>query len=138
MRRLRQPSLVQARAREILSIRQHARRLSEALPGVRLNGHPEKRLPGNLNVSFPGTDGARLLVALSDIAVSSGSACSSAHPEPSHVLGAIGLSERLARASLRFGLGRGTTAEEVDRAALRVIEEVRAQGAQAAEAPRTD
>jgi len=112
-------------------------RLSEALPDARQNGHPEKRLPGNLNVAFPGVDSARLLVALPDIAVSSGSACSSALPEPSHVLAALGLPEALSRASLRFGLGRGTTAEEIDRAAERVIEAVRADRAQAAGAART-
>ena len=97
----------------------------------------EKRLPGNLNIAFPGVDGARLLLALSDIAVSSGSACSSADPQPSHVLAALGLSEELSRASLRFGLGRGTTPEDVDHAAERVIEVVRAEAAQAAEAAGT-
>jgi cysteine desulfurase len=112
-------------------------RLSEALPGARLNGHRDKRLAGNLNVSFPGVDAARLLLALSDIAISSGSACSSADPEPSHVLAAIGLPEALSRASLRFGLGRGTTAEEVEQAAERVVEEVRAERVQAAEAAGT-
>jgi cysteine desulfurase len=107
------------------------------LPGVRLNGHPERRLPGNLNVAFPELDGARLLLALSEIAVSSGSACSSASPEPSHGLAALGLSEALSRASLRFGLGRGTTSLEVDRVAERVIEEVHAARGQAAEAAGT-
>ena len=112
-------------------------RLSEAVPEVRLNGHRESRLPGNLNVSFPDVAAARLLHALPDIAISSGSACSSADPRPSHVLAALGLSEALSRASLRFGLGRGTTAEDVERAAERVIEEVRAERAQAAKAAGT-
>jgi len=102
-------------------------RLSEALPGVHCNGHRERRLPGNLNVSFEGVDGDRLLLGLGDVAVSSGSACTSALPEPSHVLAALGVPAPLARASLRFGLGRGTTAEEIDRAAERVVAEVRAQ-----------
>ena len=91
-----------------------------------VNGDLERRLPGNLNVSFPGADIDRLLLALTDVALSSGSACSSATPEPSHVLLALGLSEALARASLRFGLGRGTTPEEIERAATRVLEELRA------------
>jgi cysteine desulfurase len=103
------------------------KRLSSELDGVRWNGHPERRLPGNLNVSFQGVDGDRLLLALKDVAVSSGSACTSALPEPSHVLAALGVPEALARASLRFGIGRGNTAEEIDRAAERVIAEVRAQ-----------
>ncbi len=97
------------------------------LSGVHLNGHPERRLPGNLNVSFEGVDGERLLLALPEVAVSSGSACASGRPEPSHVLAALGLSLELARASLRFGLGRGTTEDEIDRAAARVVEEVRKQ-----------
>ncbi len=92
--------------------------LSERIPDVAVHGHPDQRLPGNLNVGFEGVDGDALLaaVAAGGLAVSSGSACTSANPEPSHVLRAIGVPERLARASLRFGLGRFTTAEEVDRA----------------------
>lgn len=112
-------------------------RLEAEVPGVRLNGHAEKRLAGNLNVSFPGVDGARLLLALSDIAVSSGSACSSADPQPSHVLAALGLSKALSQASLRFGLGRATTPEDVDRAAARLIEEVQASKTQAAQGAGT-
>ena len=72
------------------------------------------RLPGNLDCAFPFVDGEALLINMKDVAVSSGSACTSANPEPSHVLRAIGLSEDLTRASLRFGLGRFTTAEEID------------------------
>lgn len=81
---------------------------------LRLNGHPTNRLPGNLNLSFPEVDGEALMMALRDLAVSSGSACTSAEPEPSHVLQALGLDEALARASLRFGLGRFTTADEIE------------------------
>ncbi len=88
--------------------------LVERLGGLKLNGHPTKRLAGNLNLSFEGVDGEALMLAMRDVAVSSGSACSAANPEPSHVLGAMGLDEDMARASLRFGLGRFTTAEEVD------------------------
>ena len=72
------------------------------------------RLPHNLNVAFPGVDGAALLMAMTDIAVSSGAACATASAEPSHVLRALGMSEADAKASLRFGLSRFTTAEEVD------------------------
>jgi cysteine desulfurase len=98
---------------------------------IRLNGHPTERLPGNLNLSFDGVDGEALMMAMRDIAVSSGSACSSTNPEPSHVLLAMGLSEELARASLRFGLGRFTTAQEIDFAVLevaRAVERLRGLG----------
>ena len=88
--------------------------IAARLPGTRLNGHPTHRLPGNLNLSFDGVDGEALMMAMRDVAVSSGSACTSANPEPSHVLRAMGVDEDLARASLRFGLGRFTTVEEID------------------------
>lgn len=103
--------------------------LEAALPGrVRRNGHPTERLPGNLNVSFEGVDGERLLADLGGLAVSSGSACASARPEPSHVLLALGHPEPLARATLRFGLGRSNGPADVDAAAARVVEAVRRQG----------
>lgn len=79
-----------------------------------LNGHPAERLPNNLNLSFAYVEGDALLMAMRDVAVSSGSACTSANPEPSYVLRAIGVSDRLAHSSLRFGLGRFSTAEEVE------------------------
>ena len=79
-----------------------------------LPGHEERRLPGNLNLSFAGVEGEALLMGLKDLAVSSGSACTSASIEPSHVLKAIGVADDLAHASIRFGLGRFSTAEEVD------------------------
>jgi cysteine desulfurase len=88
--------------------------IAARVPGVRLNGHPTDRLPGNLNLSFPGVEGEALMMAMRDVAVSSGAACSSANPEPSHVLRALGLDDDLARASLRFGLGRFNTPEEID------------------------
>jgi cysteine desulfurase len=75
---------------------------------------PERRLPGNLNLAFAGVEGEALLMGLKDIAVSSGSACTSASLRPSHVLKAIGVPDDLAHASIRFGLGRESTAEEVD------------------------
>lgn len=100
--------------------------LAARLTGMTLHGHPERRLPGNLNVGFAGVDGDALLasVGAKGLAVSSGSACTSANPEPSHVLRAMGVPERLARASLRFGLGRFTTPEEIDRAVQIVAESV--------------
>lgn len=99
----------------ILDLRERLHRgLLDRLPGLKLNGHPTDRLAGNLNLSFEGVDGEALMMAMRDVAVSSGSACSSANPEPSHVLRAMGLDEDMARASLRFGLGRFTSAEEVD------------------------
>jgi cysteine desulfurase len=99
--------------------------LSSQLDGLVLNGHPSERLAGNLNVSFEGVDGEALMTGLSGIAVSSGSACTSADPEPSHVLRAMGRSDSLTRASLRFGLGRSTTADQIDRAIAIVVETVR-------------
>ncbi len=105
-------------------------RLSAELDGVCRNGDPERCLPGNLSVSFEGIDGDKLLLALPDLALSTGSACSSADPAPSHVLTAIGHDAALAKATIRFGLGRFTTAEEIERASARVVDEVRkARGA---------
>jgi cysteine desulfurase len=100
-------------------------KLASALDGVSINGSMEHRLPGNLNVSFAGVHGEELLTALDDIALSSGAACTSAHIEPSYVLKALGLSDELAQASLRFGIGRFNTEAEVDYVARRVIETVR-------------
>ena len=90
--------------------------LRAAVPDLQVNGALEPRLPGNLNVAFPGLDGGALIGELRGLAVSSGSACASASPEPSHVLLALGLSRELARASLRFGAGRGTTEVDIDEA----------------------
>ena len=95
------------------------------LKNVYLNGDPENRLPGNLNLSFARVDGESLIMALKEIAVSSGSTCTTAVFEPSYVLKAIGVREDLASASIRFGLGRFNTEEEVNYAAERVAEEVR-------------
>ena len=93
--------------------------------GALLPGERERRLPGNLNLSFGGVDGEALLMDLKDLAVSSGSACTSASIEPSHVLKAIGVPDALAHASIRFGLGRFTTEEEVEFAASSVDVAVR-------------
>jgi cysteine desulfurase len=94
----------------------------EPLGGIHLNGHRGHRLPGNLNVSVEGVDGQALSLGLQPLmAVSSGSACTSAKIEPSHVLAALGRSPELAFASIRFGLGRFTTAAEIDQAAAGAI-----------------
>ncbi len=99
--------------------------LLAALPGVALNGHPIDRLPGNLNVSFEGVAGENLMSGLAGIAVSSGSACTSASLEPSHVLSAMGVPDALIHGSIRFGLGRGTTEAEIDRTLEIVVGQVR-------------
>jgi cysteine desulfurase len=75
------------------------------------------RLPGNLNCQFPGYEGQSLMLGAPDLAVSSGSACTAANPEPSHVLRALGLNIEQARASIRFGIGRFNTESEIQRAA---------------------
>ncbi|MBI2222338.1 MAG: IscS subfamily cysteine desulfurase [Acidobacteria bacterium] len=95
------------------------------LGGVTVNGSLERRLPHNLNVAFAGVEPEALLMSLGDLAISTGSACASASAAPSHVLTALGLGDDLARASLRFGLGRFTTEEEIDFAADRVANAVR-------------
>ncbi len=101
------------------------RALQGELSGVSLNGDAERRLPGNLNVSFAGVRAHSLLGAVTRLAVSSGSACSSAESAPSAVLTGIGVPDDLAAASLRIGLGRGTTAAEVDFAAAEIVAAVR-------------
>jgi cysteine desulfurase len=99
--------------------------LRSQLDHLTLNGHPERRLPGNLNVSFRFVESESLILALEGIAVSSGAACTTAKVEPSHVLKALGLPEDLARASVRFGLGRTTTEGEIDLVIERVVAAVR-------------
>lgn len=94
--------------------------LRARVPSLRVNGSLDHRLPHNLNVSFPGIESESLGMALDDVAVSSGSACSTAKVAPSHVLMALGLDEELALASIRFGLGRTTTEVEVDYAIEKV------------------
>lgn len=88
--------------------------LNKRLDGVFLNGHPVERLPGNLNVSFAHIHSDALLMAVRDLALSTGSACTSASVEPSYVLRALGVADELAQGSVRFGLGRFTTAEEIE------------------------
>ncbi|MGK9168331.1 cysteine desulfurase [Inquilinus limosus] len=101
--------------------------LRQELPDIRRNGSAEHGLPGCLNVSLPGMDAADLLLDLPDLALSTGSACSTGSPGPSHVLRAIGLSPEEAHGSLRFGLGRDTTEADVDRAAARLVDAIRAR-----------
>ncbi len=100
------------------------KKLTDALDMVFLNGSAEHRLAGNLNVSFSFVEGEGLMMAIKDVAVSSGSACTSASLEPSYVLRAMGLDEELAHSSIRFGLGRFNTEEEVDYVADLVIGKV--------------
>jgi cysteine desulfurase len=110
----------------LLALRERLHRgIVAELEGVQLNGHPQLRLPQNLNLSFSYVEGESLMMALDDVAVSSGSACTSASQEPSHVLKAMGVSNEMAHTSLRFGLGRFNTQEEVDWVIRRVVESVR-------------
>jgi cysteine desulfurase len=97
----------------------------ERLDEVFLNGHPTERLPGNLNLSFAYVEGESLLMGISDVAVSSGSACTSATLEPSYVIRALGTDEELAHSSIRFGLGRFNTDDEVDFVTDKVCGEVK-------------
>jgi cysteine desulfurase len=97
--------------------------LIKDLDDVYLNGHPTQRLPGNLNVSFSYVEGESFLMGLNkEIALSSGSACTSATLEPSYVLKALGVGEELAHTSIRFGLGRFNTEADVDYVIRRVVE----------------
>jgi cysteine desulfurase len=98
--------------------------LRERVPGLTVNGAGAPRIPQNANLLFPGASADEIMMRMKDIAVSSGAACSSASPEPSHVLRAIGLRESDAKACLRFGLGRFTTAEEIEYTITRVAETV--------------
>ena len=100
-----------------------------ALPQTKLNGDPERRLPGNLNLSFPGVPALALMAGCPGLALSTGSACTAAEIEPSFVLRALGVSDDLAAASLRIGLGRFTTADEVDYAVSALAAGVRQLGA---------
>jgi len=111
---------------EVFQLREKLRTtLERELDEVYINGDLGKRLPGNLNMSFAYVEGESLLMGINDIAVSSGSACTSASLEPSYVLKALGVGEDLAHTSIRFGIGRFNTEEEVDYVAARVIEVVR-------------
>lgn len=110
----------EAESRQIAELRSRLWSHLKQIPGTRLNGSPKQRLPGTLNVAFRGVDGETLLMALDDIAVSSGSACTSATVEPSYVLRAMKIADELAASSLRLTVGRFTTAQEVDFAGQRL------------------
>ena len=115
-----------ADAAKVFALRQRLRkRLFDALEAVHLNGADDPdRIPGNLNVSFSFVEGEAMMMAIKDVAVSSGSACTSASLEPSYVLRALGVDEELAHSSIRFGLGKFNTEEEVDYVADLVIRNV--------------
>jgi cysteine desulfurase len=98
--------------------------IMDQLPETYLNGHPTERLPGNANISFAYVEGEGMMMGIKDVAVSSGSACTSASLEPSYVLRALGVGDELAHSSIRFGLGRFNTQEEVDYVVDLVVREV--------------
>jgi cysteine desulfurase len=98
--------------------------ITRELEHVYLNGHPTQRHPGNVNLSFAFVEGESMLMGINEIAVSSGSACTSASLEPSYVLRALGVGDDLAHSSIRFGVGRFNTEEEVDYVIRRVVEVV--------------
>ena len=101
------------------------RGLAERLVDVYLNGHPTERLPSTVNISFAYVEGEALMMGIKDVAVSSGSACTSASLEPSYVLKSLGVGDELAHSSLRFGVGRFTTEEEIDYTACEVVKAVK-------------
>lgn len=98
--------------------------ITRDIPKIYLNGDVEKRLHGNMNISFACVEGESLIMAIKDIAISSGSACTSASLEPSYVLRALGIDEDLAHTSMRFGFGRFSTDEEVDYSIELMVREV--------------
>ncbi|EDX73571.1 hypothetical protein MC7420_3745 [Coleofasciculus chthonoplastes PCC 7420] len=123
-------------SQRLRQLREHLWTTLSSLGGIHLNGHPEQRLSGNLNISVEGVDGSALLLGLQPVvAVSSGSACSSSHVAPSHVLLALGHSKPLAHASIRFGMGRFNTREEIDQVAQHAIATI--ESLRQAQTPKT-
>ena len=115
-------SEISSEAERLIGLRQRLfERLSAELDYIFLNGHPTQRLPNNLNLSFGYVEGESLMMGVSDLAVSSGSACTSASLEPSYVLRALGVGDDLAHSSIRFGMGRFTKIEEIDYTADKMI-----------------
>jgi cysteine desulfurase len=110
-------------------------RLAVAIPGLIVNGPATDRLPGNLSVTIPGADATDLIAAVSDLAISTGSACDTGEAAPSHVLSAIGKEPRLARATLRLGVGRFNTEDDIDTAARRLIAAARRLTSERSTAP---
>ncbi|MDP3641119.1 MAG: aminotransferase class V-fold PLP-dependent enzyme, partial [Alphaproteobacteria bacterium] len=100
------------------------KKLSDALPEIYINGHTLQRIPGNLNISFAYVEGEGLMMGIKNLCLSSGSACTSASLEPSYVLYALGVEDEMAHTSLRIGIGRFTTEEELDIAADSIISSV--------------
>jgi cysteine desulfurase len=121
---------MRAEAVRLQALRDHLYRgIMNRLPDVYLNGHPTERLPGTLNLSFAHVKGDALMMGMRNVAISSGSACTSASVEPSYVLKALGVDDELAHSSIRFGLGRFNTEEEVDYVideVVRTVERLRA------------
>lgn len=114
-----------AEAKRLYQLRERLRNgIMDQLPESYLNGHPDERLPGNANISFAYVEGEGLMMGIKDVAVSSGSACTSASLEPSYVLRALGVGDELAHSSIRFGLSRFNTDEEVDFVVDLVVREV--------------
>jgi cysteine desulfurase len=102
-------------APRLIRLRERLRKgIQQGLDDTYINGHPTERLPGNMNISFAYVEGEALMMGVKDVALSSGSACTSASLEPSYVLKALGVGDELAHSSLRFGLGRFNTEAEVD------------------------
>ncbi len=120
--------MVQEQGRLSIMRKRLVRGIAQAAPGMKINGHHDLRWIGNLNVNFPGIDGDRLFADIRGLAVSSGAACASAIAGPSYVLDAIGLPEKDAKSSVRIGIGRFTTDEEIDFAIDKVSEAVSKQG----------
>jgi cysteine desulfurase len=113
-------------ARWLYKLRERLRTgIMDRLPDSYLNGHPDERLPGNANISFAYVEGEGLMMGIKEVAVSSGSACTSASLEPSYVLRALGVGDELAHSSIRFGLSRFNTEEEVDFVVELVVREVK-------------
>jgi cysteine desulfurase len=117
---------MESEAKRVSALRDRLQdKLTNSLELTEINGSIAHRLPGNLNISFAYVEGEAMMMAIKDVAVSSGSACTSASLEPSYVLRALGVEEELAHSSIRFGLGRFTTEAEVDYVADLVIEKVK-------------
>src|SRR5208283_6038083 len=115
-----------AEAARLVALRERLReRIMSKLDEVYVNGSMEHRLPGNINLSFNFVEGEGLMMAIKDVAVSSGSACTSSSLEPSYVLRALGVGDELAHSSIRFGLGRFNTEEEVDYVADLLVDKVK-------------
>jgi cysteine desulfurase len=116
---------MQEESKRLASLRDRLKdRILAGLDEIHVNGSLDHRLPNNLNLSFAYVDSESLLLGVNDVALSSGSACTSATLEPSYVLKALGAPDDIAHSSIRFGLGRFTTEEEIDYAGRRIIEVV--------------